>query len=156
MRNSSGPKPELSVSCLFSFTASAWVSLFFGLMGLCCVITSGCITFLHWRKKLRRERRAQHWVEVMRASTFTYSPHLYWLNTQRHYGINADINIGPSPAVNNMEMKLQTPDCLWETDTPEGRVYGLRGSSPRAVTPVAMQAALVVSQQLLSNQLPQC
>ncbi|MBZ3877296.1 Testis-expressed sequence 38 protein [Sciurus carolinensis] len=38
---------------------------------------------------------------------------------------------------------------------PEGRVYGLRGSSSRAETPVAMQAALVVSRQPLSNQMPQ-
>uniref|UniRef100_A0A8D2B141 Uncharacterized protein n=1 Tax=Sciurus vulgaris TaxID=55149 RepID=A0A8D2B141_SCIVU len=92
----------------------------------------------------------------MRASSFTYSPHLCWLNTQRCYGINADVNIGPSPAVTNTEMKVQIPDCLWETDTPEGRGYGRRGSSPRAETPVAMEAALVVSQQPISNRIPQC
>ncbi|MBZ3886184.1 Testis-expressed sequence 38 protein [Sciurus carolinensis] len=132
-----------------------WVSLFFGLMGLCCVITGGCITFLHWRKKLQRERRAQHWVEVMRASTFTYSPHLYWLNTQRRHGINAAVNIGPSPAVTNTEMKVQIPACLWETDTSEGRGYGHRGSNPRAETLVAMEAALVVSQQPVSNWMTQ-
>ncbi|XP_047418114.1 testis-expressed protein 38-like [Sciurus carolinensis] len=129
-----------------------WVSLFFGLMGLCFVITGGCITFLHWRKKLQRERRAQHWVEVMRASSFTYSPHLYCLNTQRHHGINAALNIGPSPAVTNMKMKVQIPYCLWETDTSEGRGYGCRGSNPRAETPVAME---VFSWQPVSNWMPQ-
>ncbi|XP_047418115.1 testis-expressed protein 38-like [Sciurus carolinensis] len=135
--------------------SQAWVSLFVGLMGLCCVITGGCITFLHWRKKLRQERRAQHWVEVMRVSSFTYSPHLYWLNTQRRHGIDAVINIDPSPAITNMEMKVQIPDCLWETDTPEDRGYGHKGSNPRAETPVAMEAALVVSWQLLPNKMTQ-
>ncbi|MBZ3876302.1 Testis-expressed sequence 38 protein, partial [Sciurus carolinensis] len=129
------------------------VLLFFGLLGLCCVITGGCITFLHWRKKLQWERCAQHWVEGKRASTFTYSPHLYCLNTQRRYGINADITIGSSPAVTNMEMKLQIPSCLWETDTSEGRGYGCRGSNTRAETPVAMEAALVVSRQPVSNRM---
>uniref|UniRef100_A0A8D2B9J9 Uncharacterized protein n=1 Tax=Sciurus vulgaris TaxID=55149 RepID=A0A8D2B9J9_SCIVU len=91
----------------------------------------------------------------MRASTFTYSPHLYWLNTQKCNGIDAAINIGPSPAITNTEMKLQMPDCLWETDTPEGRGYGNKGSNPRAETPVAMEAALVVSRQPLPNWVTQ-
>ncbi|MBZ3881371.1 Testis-expressed sequence 38 protein [Sciurus carolinensis] len=132
-----------------------WVALFFGLMGLCCVVTGGLITFLHWRKKLQRERRAQHWVEVMRASSFAYSPHLYWLNTQRRHGIDAAMNKGPSPAVTNMEIKLQIPDCVWETDTPEDRGYGCKGSNPRAETPVAMESALVVSRQPLPNRMTQ-
>ncbi|MBZ3883102.1 Testis-expressed sequence 38 protein [Sciurus carolinensis] len=53
-------------------------------------------------------------------------------------------------------MKDHIPDCLWESDTPEARGYGLRGSIHRAETPVAMQAALVVSGQPVSNQMPQC
>ncbi|MBZ3870814.1 Testis-expressed sequence 38 protein [Sciurus carolinensis] len=155
MRNSSGPKLELSVSCLFSFTASALVLLYFGLMGLCYVATGGCIIFLHWRKKLPQEKRAQRWVEMMNASTFIYSPHLYWINIQRCHGINAAIKIGPPTALTNSEMKGHIPDCLWESDTPEARGYGLRGSIPTAETPDAMQATLVVSGQPLSNRMPQ-
>ncbi|MBZ3878929.1 Testis-expressed sequence 38 protein [Sciurus carolinensis] len=133
-----------------------WFLLYFGFMGLFCVLTGGCIIFLHWRKKLQQERCAQHWMEVMNASSFTNSPLLYWINTQRRHGINTAIRIGPPSAGTNTDIKVKIPDCLWESDTPKGRAYGLRGSNPRAATPVAMQAALVVSEQLLSNQLPQC
>ncbi|XP_047418131.1 testis-expressed protein 38-like [Sciurus carolinensis] len=132
-----------------------WVSLYFGLMGLCCVVTGGCMVFIHWRKKLWRERLAQQWVEVMNASTFNYNPLLYWINTQRRYGIDAAIKIGPPTALTNSEMKDHNPDCLWESDTPESRGYGLRGSIPTAETPDAMQAALVVSGQPGSDRMPQ-
>ncbi|MBZ3891078.1 Testis-expressed sequence 38 protein [Sciurus carolinensis] len=116
-------------------------------MGLCCVITGSCIIFLHWRKKLQQERCAQQWVEVMTAATFTYDPLLYWINTQRHHGINAAIKIGHFPAFTNTEIKVQIPECLWDSDTPEGKGYGLRGSSPKAESPIAMKAALVVTHQ---------
>ncbi|MBZ3881948.1 Testis-expressed sequence 38 protein [Sciurus carolinensis] len=124
-------------------------------MGLCSVVTGGCIIFIHWIKKLRQERHVQHWVEVMNPSTFIYSPLLYWINMQKHHGINAANQIGSPTAVTISEMKDHIPDCLWESDTPEARGYGLRGSICRAETPVAMQAALVVSGQPVSNQMPQ-
>ncbi|XP_047393533.1 testis-expressed protein 38-like [Sciurus carolinensis] len=91
----------------------------------------------------------------MNASTFIYSPLLYWINMQKHHGINSAIQIDPPTAVTFSEMKDHTPDCLWDSDTPEVRDYGLRGSMCRAETPVAMQAALVVSGQPASNQMPQ-
>lgn len=92
----------------------------------------------------------------MNTSTFIYSPLLYWINMQRCHVINAAIKIGPPTVVTNTEMKVHISDCLWESEIPECRGYGLRGSSPRAETPVAMQAALVVLQLPLSNQMPQC
>ncbi|XP_047393510.1 testis-expressed protein 38-like [Sciurus carolinensis] len=133
----------------------ALVLLYFGLMGLCCVATGGCIIFIHWRKKLQWDKCAQQWMEVMNGSTFIYNSLLYWINMQRRHGINAAIKIGPPTAVTNTEMKDHIPDCLWESDTPETRDFSLRGSIPRAETPVAMQAALVVSGQPTSNQMPQ-
>lgn len=156
MRNSSGPSQSCqSAASFLSFTASAWVSLFFGLLGLCCVGTGGCIILIHWRKKLRREKRAQQWVEVMNASTFIYSPVLYWINRQKSNGINATIQIGPPSAVTISEMKDHIPHCLWESTTPEARGYGLRGSMRWAETPGAMKAALSVSGQPESNRIPQ-
>lgn len=156
MRNSSGPSQSCqSAASFLSFTASAWVSLYFGLMGLCCVVTGGCIILIHWRKKLRREKRARQWVEVMNASTFIYSPLLYWINMQKRHGIDATIQIGPPTAVTISEMKDHIPHCLWESTTPEARGYGLRGSMRRAETPGAMKAALAVSGQPASNRIPQ-
>ncbi|MBZ3890674.1 Testis-expressed sequence 38 protein [Sciurus carolinensis] len=115
------------------------------------------MVFIHWRKKLWRERHAQQLVEVMNASTFIYNPLLFWINTQRRYGIDAVIKIGPPTALTNSEMKDHIPDCLWESDTPEAaRGYAHKGNIPRAETPDAMQAALVVSGQPGSNQMPQC
>ncbi|MBZ3869438.1 Testis-expressed sequence 38 protein [Sciurus carolinensis] len=78
-------------------------------------------SFFTGEKKLRREMRAQQWVEVMNAASFTYSPLLYWINKWRQYGINAAISIGPPAAVTDTEIKVQIPDSLWESDTSEGR-----------------------------------
>ncbi|MBZ3879260.1 Testis-expressed sequence 38 protein [Sciurus carolinensis] len=124
-------------------------------MGLCCVVTSDCTIFIHWRKKLRWEGRAQQWVEVMNAFTFIYSPLLYWINMQKCHGINATIQMGPPTAVTISEMKDHIPDCLGESHTPETGGYGLRGSMRRAETPRAMKAALPVSGQPVSNRIPQ-
>ncbi|XP_045401449.1 testis-expressed protein 38 [Lemur catta] len=118
-----------------------WVSLYFGFLGLCSVVTGGCILLLHWRKNLRREERAQQWVEVMKVATFTYSPLLYWINKRRHYGMNAAINTGPPPAVTKTETEVQNPDPWWELDIPEGRSYAVQDSNPKAEAPVALQPA---------------
>ncbi|MBZ3881687.1 Testis-expressed sequence 38 protein [Sciurus carolinensis] len=99
--------------------------------------------------------RAQQWVEVMNASTFIYKPLLSWINTQKRHGINAAIQMGPPTAVTISEMKDHIPHCLRESDTPESRGYSLRGSMRRAETPGAMKAALAVSGQPVSNQIPQ-
>ncbi|MBZ3881882.1 Testis-expressed sequence 38 protein [Sciurus carolinensis] len=91
----------------------------------------------------------------MNASTFIYSPLSYWINTQKCHGINATIQIGPPTAVTSSEMKDHIPDCLRESDTPEAKGCGLRGSMRRAETPGAMKAALAVSGQTVSNRRPQ-
>ncbi|XP_045655415.1 testis-expressed protein 38 [Ursus americanus] len=116
-----------------------WVSLYFGFLGLCSVVTGGCILFLHWRKNLRREERAQEWVEVMRAATFTYSPLLYWINKRRHYGMNTAINTGPPPTVTNTETEVQNADPLWELDISEGRSSAAQDSSPKADAPAVLR-----------------
>ncbi|MBZ3884647.1 Testis-expressed sequence 38 protein [Sciurus carolinensis] len=125
-------------------------------MGLCCVVTGACTLFIHWRKKLQWERHAQQWMKVMNASTFIYSPLLYWINMQKRHSINATIQIGPPTAVTTSEMKDHIPDHLWESDTPEDRAYGLRDSMHRAEIPGDIPAALVVSGQPMSNRMPQC
>ncbi|KAM8792342.1 testis-expressed protein 38 [Rhynchonycteris naso] len=125
-----------------------WVSLYFGFLGLCSVVTGGCILFLHWRKNLRREERAHEWVEVMKAATFAYSPLLYWINKRRHYGMNTSINMGPSPTVTNTETEVQNSDPLWELDNPE--------SSPMVEAPDPLQPALQLVPQLpLPSPIPQ-
>ncbi|MBZ3880539.1 Testis-expressed sequence 38 protein [Sciurus carolinensis] len=124
-------------------------------MGLCCVATGGCTIFIHWRKKLQQERRAQQWLEVTNTSTFIYSPLLYWINMQKRHGINANIQRGPPTVVTIREMKDHIPDCLWDSDIPEARGYGLRGSMRRAETPGAMKASLAFSGQPVSNCMPQ-
>lgn len=90
---------------------------------------------------MRREARAQEWVEVMRAATFTYSPLLYWINKRRHYGMNAAINMGPSPTVSKTETEGQNSDPLWELDSPE-RSYAAQQSNPKVEAPVPLQPAL--------------
>ncbi|XP_062962656.1 testis-expressed protein 38 [Cynocephalus volans] len=126
---------------------SEWVSLYFGFLGLCSVVTGGCIFFLHWRKNLRREERAQQWVEMMRASTFTYSPLLYWINKRRHYGMNTAINMGPPPAATKTDAEVQNPDPLCELDIPEGGSYAVQDRSPKVEAPVPLQPALQLAQQ---------
>ncbi|KAM4871486.1 testis-expressed protein 38 isoform 1-T1 [Thomomys bottae] len=130
-----------------------WVLLYFGFLGLCSVVTGSCILFLHWKKNLRREERAQQWVEVMRAATFTYSPLLYWINKRRHYGMNTAINMGPPPAATKMETEAQNPDPLWETEISEGRAHAVPDSSPRGEAPGPPQPVLVAPQQPLSSPL---
>ncbi|XP_062049305.1 testis-expressed protein 38 isoform X1 [Lepus europaeus] len=131
-----------------------WVSLYFGFLGLCSVAVGSCILFLHWRKNLRREQRAQQWVEVMQAATFTYSPLLYWINKRRHYGMNAAINTGPPPAIGNPETAVQNPDPLWEANVPEGRGHAVQAGAPRVEVPAPLQPALVVPQQPLPSPMP--
>ncbi|XP_007944889.1 testis-expressed protein 38 [Orycteropus afer afer] len=134
------PREDLSLP-------GVWVSLYFGFLGLCSVVTGGCILFLHWRKNLRREERAQEWVDVMRTATFTYSPLLYWINKRRQYGMNAAINMGPPPAITKAETEAQNPDLLWELDVPEDGNHAVEDSSPKAEAPVALQPALQLMPQ---------
>uniref|UniRef100_A0A9L0TKJ5 Testis expressed 38 n=2 Tax=Equus TaxID=9789 RepID=A0A9L0TKJ5_HORSE len=133
-----------------------WLSLYFGFLGLCSVATGGFILLLHWRKNLRREERAQEWVEVMRTTAFTYSPLLYWINKRRHYGMNAAINTGPPPAVIKTETEVQNSAPLWELDISESGSYAAQGSSPKVEAPVPLQPELQVGpQQLLPSPMLQ-
>uniref|UniRef100_A0A8C6FRR4 Testis expressed 38 n=1 Tax=Moschus moschiferus TaxID=68415 RepID=A0A8C6FRR4_MOSMO len=133
-----------------------WVLLYFGFLGLCSVVTGSCILFLHWRKNVRREERAQEWVEVMRAATFTYSPLLYWINKRRHYGMNAAINTGPPPAATKTATDAQNSDRPWELDVPESRSYAAQDSSLKVEAPGPLQPAvqLVPQQPQASSPLP--
>ncbi|XP_012786508.2 testis-expressed protein 38 isoform X1 [Ochotona princeps] len=131
--------------------SGVWVSLYFGFLGLCSVAVGSCILFLHWKKNLRREERAQQWLEVMRAATFTYSPLLYWINKRRHYGMNAAINTGPPPAVGNTEASVQNPDPLWEVNVSEDRGSAAQGSSSKVEAPGPLQPTLVVPQQSIPS-----
>uniref|UniRef100_A0A8C5YWL0 Uncharacterized protein n=1 Tax=Marmota marmota marmota TaxID=9994 RepID=A0A8C5YWL0_MARMA len=69
--------------------------------------------------------------------------------------MNADINTGPSPAGPQTDIQVEIPDSLWQSDTCEGRHYVIRGSSTKAQAPVPLQPALLATQQLLSNLMPQ-
>uniref|UniRef100_A0A452FAR9 Testis expressed 38 n=1 Tax=Capra hircus TaxID=9925 RepID=A0A452FAR9_CAPHI len=124
-----------------------WVSLYFGFLGLCSVLTGSCILFLHWRKNVRREERAQEWVEVMRAATFTYSPLLYWINKRRHYGMNAAINTGPPPAATKTATDAQNSDRPWELDVPESRSCAAQDSSPKVEAPGPLHPAVQLAPQ---------
>ncbi|KAG3259974.1 hypothetical protein H1C71_029676 [Ictidomys tridecemlineatus] len=99
-------------------TPGLWVPLYFVWLGLGTLTIGGCMMFLHWRKKLQREERAQQWMEVMKSATFTYSPFLYWVNKQRRYGMTAAIKTGPPRAVANDEIKVHISDIMWEQELP--------------------------------------
>ncbi|XP_008055481.1 testis-expressed protein 38 [Carlito syrichta] len=150
------PRLSLMGSQQEDLLAVMWVSLYFGFLGLCSVATGGCILFLHWRKNLRREKRARQWVEVMRAATFTYSPLLYWINKRRNYGLNAAINTGPPPAVITTETEVQSPDPLLEVDIPESRSCVVQGSSPKVEASIPLQPALELPEQEVPFALPLC
>ncbi|MBZ3874809.1 Testis-expressed sequence 38 protein [Sciurus carolinensis] len=111
--------------------------------------------FLHWRKKVRWDRRAQQWAEVMKVASFTYCLHLYWINKRRHCGLNAAITIAPPEAVTTPDFKVDILDSTWESDTSEGNGYASRGRSPYMESPGLHQPALVVPEQPLSIRTPQ-
>ncbi|XP_055466027.1 testis-expressed protein 38 [Psammomys obesus] len=136
-------------------TSKVWISLCVGFLGLCSTLIGSCILFLHWKKNLQREERAQQWVEVMRAALFTYSPLLYWINKQRQQGMNTAINTGPPPAVTKTEMEVQNPDTLWELDISEGKNYAVQDGSPGGETSGPLPHVLAVPKQPLSSTVPQ-
>lgn len=105
---------------------------------------------------MRREERAQEWVEVMRAATFTYSPLLYWINKRRHYGMNAAINTGPPPAATKTATDAQNSDRPWELDVPESRSCAAQDSSPKVEAPRPLHPAvqLAPQQPLPSSPVP--
>ncbi|XP_055978332.1 testis-expressed protein 38 isoform X2 [Sorex fumeus] len=127
-----------------------WVSLYFGLLGLCSVITGSCILFLHWRKNLRRELRAREWVEAMRNATFTYSPLLYWINKRRHCGMNTAITTGPRPAAANTESDVQNSD-VWQVDIPESQDNAAHHSSTKTQVPGSLRPAMQLVPQSLRS-----
>ena len=148
MRNSrDSPNYTFQPAYSFFLLPLVWVSLYFGFLGLCSVVTGSCILFLHWRKNVRREERAQEWVEVMRAATFTYSPLLYWINKRRHYGMNAAINTGPPPAATKTATDTQNSDRPSELDVPESRSYAAQDSSPEVEAPGPLHPAVQLAPQ---------
>ncbi|XP_045715622.1 testis-expressed protein 38 isoform X2 [Phyllostomus hastatus] len=92
----------------------------------------------------------------MRTTAFTYSPLLYWINKQRHYGMNAAINMGPSPTVTKTETEGPNSDPLCESDSPESRNYAAQQSSLQVEASVPLQPALQLLPQLpLPAPMPQ-
>lgn len=138
----------------FFLTALVWISLCVGFLGLCSALIGSFILFLHWRKNLQREQRAQQWVEVMRATAFTYSPLLYWINKRLH-GMNTAINTGPPPAVTKTEPDGQKPDSLWELDISEGRNYVVQVSSLRGEASGPLSQVPEVPKQPPPSTMPQ-
>lgn len=104
---------------------------------------------------MQREERAQQWVEVMRAATFTYSPLLYWINKRRYHGMNVAINTGPPPAVTKTEPEDQNSDSLWELDLSEGRNFVVQDSSPRGEASDLLQHVLGIPKQPQSSKMSQ-
>nr|KAF6508557.1 testis expressed 38 [Rousettus aegyptiacus] len=99
-----------------------WVPLYFGFLGLCSVVTGGCILFL------------------------------YWINKRRYYGMNTAINTGPPPSVIKTETEVQNSDPLGELDNTESRSHAAQESSPNMEATVLLQPALqLVPQQSLPS-----
>ncbi|XP_004620609.1 testis-expressed protein 38 isoform X2 [Sorex araneus] len=127
-----------------------WVSLYFGFLGLCSVITGSCILFLHWRKNLRRELRAREWVEAMRTATFTYSPLLYWINKRRQYGMSTAINTGSRRAAAYTESEVQNSD-VWQVDIPEIQDNAAHHRYTKTQVPGSLRPALQLVPQFLHS-----
>ncbi|XP_077883725.1 testis-expressed protein 38-like [Ictidomys tridecemlineatus] len=132
-----------------------WVPWYFGLLGLCTVITAGFILLLHLRKNLRRRQHAQQWVEVMKASTFIYNPLMYCVNKRRRYGMTATIQIDPPQPVVYTDIELQIPVLPSDPFPREDMCHNFGGRSPKEEAAVSLQPALVVSQEPSPKRMPE-
>ncbi|XP_077883741.1 testis-expressed protein 38-like [Ictidomys tridecemlineatus] len=132
-----------------------WVPWFFRLLGLCIVITAGCILLLHWRKNLRRRQHAQQWVEVMKAANSSYNPVLYWVNKRRKYGMTATIRIDPPRPVAYTDIELQIPVLPSDPLPCEDMCHTFVARSPNEEAAVPLQPALVVTQEPSPKGMPE-